>query len=94
MEQRLCNILESLRILRMSELLPQAGLEDKYATYERACLKRCLETCTRIFTNIDQHKGADDRTAASMKECQEDLSATISQQKEGLEAIDKESVEA
>ena len=91
-ERRLSNIIESLRALNLSELLPQAYFKDKYTIYEYECLKRCLETCVRISESIDEHKEAGNHTATSLTGYHEKLAAAISEFKEFLKAIDSQNV--
>ena len=93
-ERRLSNIMESLRALSLSELLPQAWFDNKYSIDERECLERCIETCVRISESINEHKGAGDRTAASLAEYHEKLATTISELKEFLKAVDSQNVAA
>lgn len=87
-ERRLSNIIESLRILDLSELLPQASFGNEYTIDERECLKRCLKTCVRVSESIKRHQGA------SIKKYHEKLTATIAELKEFLKAIDSQNVTA
>ena len=91
-ERRLSNIVDSLRALSLSELLPQASFDDKYTIYELECLNRCLKICVWISESINEHKRAGNHTATSLTGYQEKLAATISELEEFLKAIDSQNV--
>jgi hypothetical protein len=91
-EQRLSNIMESLRTLSLAERLPQACFDNKYSIHEHECLKRCLEACVRISESINEHKGAGGHTVTTLAEYHEKLATTISELKEFLKAIDRRNV--
>ena len=93
-ERRLSNIIESLRALSLLELLPQAWFDNKYLIDKRECLERYIKTCVRISESINEHKGAGDRTVASLAEYYEKLATTISELKEFLKAVDSQNVAA
>ena len=84
--ERLSNIMERLRILNLSELLPQACLGKKYTIDERECLKKCLKTCVRISESINERQGL------NLGGYHEELAATLSELKDFLKAIESQNV--
>ena len=91
-QRRLSNISESLRKLSLSELLPQANSKDNYTNYEYECLKRCLETCVRISTSIDQHRRMGGHAVTSLTEYQDKLATTTSELNEFLRTMDERNI--
>ena len=86
--ERLSNIMESLEILDLSELLPQSCFGNKDRIDERGCLKKCLKTCVRISESINERPGL------RLGGYHEKLTATISELREFLQAIDRQNVVA
>ena len=93
-ERRLPSIMESLRALSLSGLLPQACFDNKYTTNESECLHRCLETCVRISDSIKEHKGAGDHAGKSLTAYHEKLAGTISELTDLLKLIDGQNIAA